>query len=73
MKLTAHGTIKHEGYNLNPTQDGRWAISQPSPEGSRHIGYIDMLSEIDAFLASRKDKARARLAEVEARHAARTQ
>lgn len=73
MKLTKHGTIKHGEYNLNLTQDGQWAISKPNPMGSTHIGYVDQLADVDAFIAARKDKARARLADVEARHAARTQ
>lgn len=73
MQLTQYGTIKHEGYLLSLTQDGRWAISKPSPMGSTYIGYVDMLSDIDTFITARKDKARARLAEVQAKHEARTQ
>ncbi len=73
MQLSKHGTIKHDGYNIMRTECGRWAISQPSAEGSKHVGYVDMLEEVDAFLASRKDKARARLAAVQAKHEARTQ
>lgn len=71
MQLSEHGTIKHDGYNIMRTECGRWAISQPSTTGSKHVGYVDMLEEVDAFLAQRKHNARAKLAEVQAKHDAR--
>lgn len=69
MKLTAQGIIKINGHNVIRTDDGRWSISIPDRRGSTHVGYVDLLSDVETFLVRRKEAIIARLADVERRHA----
>lgn len=57
MNLSVSGAIQINGHNCRFTQDGQWAIS-------RHgviLGYVDLVEEIEPFLAANLEKIRTRL------------
>lgn len=67
MRLTQHGTIKSDDYNLNFTQGGKWLVSR----NGTFIGEADTLAEVPALIERAREAVRERLAKVEAEAAAR--